>query len=222
MATQNAAVERASGEIVAFSDANSSWDRDALSELVAALRGPRRRLRLRTGLVHRPRGRQRGGRLLAARDARPRARVRARRRHRRQRRDLRGPPRRLPLPGAVAQPRPLAALRAAQGGLALRLRPRGAGRGADGADDRGRVRPQAPDDGRHPRHRRRRPDVGPAGLRAAVRLRDPLPPGAPLREPAPARGRCSSPTCGCSPPAGSTAWRSPSSSGCSPWPPARS
>ncbi len=40
MATQNAAVERASGEIVAFSDANSSWDRDALPRLVAAFDDP--------------------------------------------------------------------------------------------------------------------------------------------------------------------------------------
>jgi len=40
MATQNAAVERASGEIVAFSDANSSWDADALLALVAAFADP--------------------------------------------------------------------------------------------------------------------------------------------------------------------------------------
>lgn len=38
--TQNAAVERAAGEIVAFSDANSLWDRDALRRLVAAFADP--------------------------------------------------------------------------------------------------------------------------------------------------------------------------------------
>ena len=41
MATQNAAVERASGEIVAFSDANTRWEPDALGELVAAFADPR-------------------------------------------------------------------------------------------------------------------------------------------------------------------------------------
>ena len=40
MAAQNAAVESASGAIVAFSDANSSWDADALTELVAAFADP--------------------------------------------------------------------------------------------------------------------------------------------------------------------------------------
>ncbi|HTZ86526.1 MAG TPA: glycosyltransferase [Solirubrobacteraceae bacterium] len=38
---QDAAVERASGEIVAFSDANSSWEPSALRELIAAFRDPR-------------------------------------------------------------------------------------------------------------------------------------------------------------------------------------
>jgi len=40
MATQNAAVERSSGEVVAFSDANSTWEREALRELVAAFADP--------------------------------------------------------------------------------------------------------------------------------------------------------------------------------------
>ena len=38
---QDAAVERASGEIVAFSDANALWEPDALSELVAAFGDPK-------------------------------------------------------------------------------------------------------------------------------------------------------------------------------------
>lgn len=41
MATQNAAVERAHGQILAFSDANSVWDQDALGELVDAFDDPR-------------------------------------------------------------------------------------------------------------------------------------------------------------------------------------
>ena len=40
MATQNAAVERAGGEVVAFSDANSSWEPGALAALVAAFDDP--------------------------------------------------------------------------------------------------------------------------------------------------------------------------------------
>jgi cellulose synthase/poly-beta-1,6-N-acetylglucosamine synthase-like glycosyltransferase len=40
MATQDAAVERCSGEIVAFSDANSTWDPDALRLLAAAFGDP--------------------------------------------------------------------------------------------------------------------------------------------------------------------------------------
>ncbi len=37
---QNAAVERASGELLAFSDANASWRRDALRELIAPFADP--------------------------------------------------------------------------------------------------------------------------------------------------------------------------------------
>jgi len=40
LATQNAAAERASGEILAFSDANSSWQPDALRQLVAPFADP--------------------------------------------------------------------------------------------------------------------------------------------------------------------------------------
>ena len=40
MLTQNSAVERASGEIVAFSDANSTWDPAALAALAAAFEDP--------------------------------------------------------------------------------------------------------------------------------------------------------------------------------------
>ncbi len=40
IAAQNAAAERASGEILAFSDANSAWQPDALRQLVAAFADP--------------------------------------------------------------------------------------------------------------------------------------------------------------------------------------
>ncbi len=40
IAAQNAAVEQATGELLAFSDANSSWQPDALRELVDALSAP--------------------------------------------------------------------------------------------------------------------------------------------------------------------------------------
>ena len=41
IAAQDAAVERANGELVAFSDANALWEPDALRELVAAFADPR-------------------------------------------------------------------------------------------------------------------------------------------------------------------------------------
>jgi cellulose synthase/poly-beta-1,6-N-acetylglucosamine synthase-like glycosyltransferase len=41
IAAQDAAVERASGQIVAFSDANAQWEPDALRELVGAFADPR-------------------------------------------------------------------------------------------------------------------------------------------------------------------------------------
>ena len=80
LAAQNAAAEEAAGEILAFSDANSFWEPDALRRLVAALRRPGGRLRLRPGPLHRPGGRQPGGPLLALRDGGARARVAPRRR----------------------------------------------------------------------------------------------------------------------------------------------
>ena len=46
---QDAAVERARGEIVAFSDANALWEPDAARALVARVRRPARRLRVRAG-----------------------------------------------------------------------------------------------------------------------------------------------------------------------------
>ena len=77
-------------------------------------------------------------------------------------------------------------------------------RGEDGADDRGRVRPQTADDGRPLGHRRRRRHALPARLLAALRLRARLPPAASLPQPAAARPRPRSPTWPCSATAGST------------------
>ena len=48
---QDAAVARARGEIVAFSDANALWEPDALRALVAPFADPRGRLRLRPGAL---------------------------------------------------------------------------------------------------------------------------------------------------------------------------
>ena len=44
---QDAGVEAARGELLAFSDANSTWEPDALAALAAAFDDPRGRLRLR-------------------------------------------------------------------------------------------------------------------------------------------------------------------------------
>ena len=53
---QNAAVERAGGELLAFSDANARWMPDALRELVAPFARPAGRLRLRPGPLSSTRG----------------------------------------------------------------------------------------------------------------------------------------------------------------------
>ena len=91
IAAQNAAAERASGEILAFSDANSDWAPDALRHLVEPFADPAvgyacGQVRFTDAGRRQPRGR-----LLALRDGGAGDGVGAGRRHRRQRRDLRGP-----------------------------------------------------------------------------------------------------------------------------------
>ena len=165
-AAQNAAAERAGGELLAFSDANSEWEPGRASPPRRALRRPGGRLRLRPGAVPLARGRQPRGRLLALRDGGPRDGVEARRDHRRQRRDLRGPPRRLRRPAPSGSHDLSFPFLLAKRGLRSRYVPAAAAGGEDGADDRGRVRPQTADDGRPLGHRRRRRD---ARRRAATR-----------------------------------------------------
>ena len=70
---QDAAVERAGGELLAFSDANALWEPGALRALAARLRRRRRRLRLRAGALRQRRRDQPGGPVLALRDGHPRA-----------------------------------------------------------------------------------------------------------------------------------------------------
>ncbi len=66
---QDQAVEQATGELIAFSDANSSWEADAALRLGERLFRPARRLRLRAGPLRAggrgPRGGKPGGPLLA-------------------------------------------------------------------------------------------------------------------------------------------------------------
>ena len=73
----------------------------------------------------------------------------------------------------------------AKRGLARRLRAGRAGQRADGADDRGRVPPQAPDDGRRLEHDAQHGDALAARLQPAVRAGDLLAPAASLRDPDP-------------------------------------
>ena len=98
--TQDAGVAAARGELLAFSDANSSWEPGALAALVAAFDDPA--VGYACGQVRfvqagrGARGRQPGGALLALRDGGARPRVAPALGDGRQRRDLRGPPRELP------------------------------------------------------------------------------------------------------------------------------
>ena len=116
---QDAAVERARGEIVAFSDANALWEPDARA------RAGRRRSRdprvgyacgqVRFVQAAERRGRdQPGGRLLALRAGGARAGVAAVLDHGRQRRDLRDPPRVLHRRRPDHGPRPVAPLQHGQ------------------------------------------------------------------------------------------------------------
>ena len=110
---QDAAVERASGEIVAFSDANALWEPDAARVLVAAFEDPRVGYacgQVRFVQAAPPARRQPGGRVLALRAGGARARVPPVLDHRRQRRDLRDPPRLLHRRRPDHGPRPVAAV----------------------------------------------------------------------------------------------------------------
>ena len=89
---QDAAVRAASGELLAFGDANATWAPDALERARSALRRPAGRLRVRARAVRLRRRHQPGGRVLALRAVAARAGVGARVGDRGQRRDLRGPP----------------------------------------------------------------------------------------------------------------------------------
>ena len=113
---------------------------------------------------------------------------RPRRDHRRQRRHLRGPPRRLPAPRALAQPRPLVSLPAAR---------RTGWRSVYVPAARATEKMVPTIEGEFARKRRMMvgiPDIvwadrmwDPRGYWPRLRLPDPLPPGAALREPAAAR-----------------------------------
>ena len=98
VAALNAAVEKAGGEVLAFSDANSFWRDDALRRLVARLARSEGWLRVRPGAIRR-RGRgERGGPVLALRDGRQGVGVPPRRGDCGQRGDQRGAARGLHLP----------------------------------------------------------------------------------------------------------------------------
>ncbi len=62
---QDAAVAAARGELLAFSDANSTWEPGALHATRRAVRRPRGRLRLRPGALRQRAGHQPGGPVLA-------------------------------------------------------------------------------------------------------------------------------------------------------------
>ena len=167
---QDAAVAEARGDLLAFSDANALWEPDALRALAARFADPARRLRLRPGALRVRRRHESGGAVLALRDGDPRARVGPRLRDRRQRGDLRRPARGLRERRPGHGPRPHAALHARQARVARGLRTGRAGEREDGPDDRGRVRPQAPDDEPHVADRPGRGDALAARLPAALRV----------------------------------------------------
>ena len=86
---QDAGVRAARGDLLAFSDANASWEPDALDAPRRRVRRPGGRLRLRAGALRLGQRDQPGGRLLALRDVAARAGVGAGVGDGGQRRDLR-------------------------------------------------------------------------------------------------------------------------------------
>ena len=186
---QNAAVERASGELLAFSDANALWEPDALRELVAPFGDPAVGYACGQARLLDQGGSNQEGAYWRYELGGPRARVGARRGHGRQRGDLRRPRERLPGARTGRQPRPLVPVHAHQARPASGLRAGGGLGGEDGRDHRGRVRAQAADDARALRRGRSRRDARAARLPAGLRVGDLQPPGAPLRLAAPAPDR---------------------------------
>ena len=138
---QDAAVERARGEIARLLGRQRALGAGRAAAARGALRRPARRLRVRRSCASSRRaGDQPGGRSTGATRRAARAGVAAGVGHRRQRRDLRGAPRGLPASRSAHEPRPLVSVQHGQARLARRLRARGARPRAAGADDRGRVR----------------------------------------------------------------------------------
>ncbi len=182
---QDAAVERARGEIVAFSDANAPgsptrcarWSAPSPIRASATPAG-------RCASCRPPRapGRQPGGRLLALRDGGARARVAPVLDHRRQRRDLRDPPRGLHRRRPDHGPRPLASRStwsSAAGARSTCPSARASEKMVPSLERR--VRAQAADDEPHLADRPARRHALPARLPAGLRADDPLPPRAALR-----------------------------------------
>ena len=189
MPAQNAAVRATSSDVVAFSDANSMWEPDALRRLVRHFADPEvgyvcGRLRL----IEPGTGAQRRGAVLALRAVAARAGVAARVDHGRQRRDLRGPPQRLRGARARAEPRHRPAVPAAPRRPALALRAGGGGERALRAHDLGGVGAQGPDALALVERRPARRDARPARPASAVLRRADLAPVAALRDRPAARG----------------------------------
>ena len=186
---QDAAVERAGGELLAFSDANALWETGALRALAAPFADERvgyacgqvrflndggtnqEGLYWRYEMAIRARESQLAS-VTAGNGAiyavRPEAYLRRRPGH---------------------GPRPVAALQPGQARLARGLRPGGAGGREDGAHRRGRVRPQAADDEPRLADRPARRAAVAARLPAALRAHGRLPSAAALRDALPARRR---------------------------------
>ena len=125
---QDAAVERAGGELLAFSDANALWEPDALRALAARFADERVGYVCGQRALRRRRRHEPGGPLLALRDGVRALESRPALGHRGQRRDLRRAPRGLHARRPRHEPRPLVPLQPRQARLARGVRARRPGR----------------------------------------------------------------------------------------------
>ena len=142
VAAQNNAVRQTKGDVVAFTDANSTWAAGCPAQARSRLRRSRRGVRVRPAERAGGRRPEQGGPVLAVRARRPRRGVPRRLGHRRKRVHLRGAALGLRRGRSALRPRPVVSVSDGAARTARRLRARSERVREGDADDRGRVPPQ--------------------------------------------------------------------------------
>ena len=204
-AAQDAVVGEIASDVVAFSDANSLWEPDALRKLVRSFADPEVGYVCGRLELQRPDGTQPRASLLALRALGAGVRKRSRRRHCRERRHLRSAPRELPRQRPPDRPRSGLPVSHGSTGSPSRVRAGRSRRRARVERSRGRARAAAPDACPGLAARAQRTDA--AAVRPALSGRARVAPGSPLRKRPPPRDPVRDERCPRSAARRSTAWR---------------